>query len=117
MYSIVVAAIAVSLESTSAPNNPPAKDEKVLVFHYHPGLLAPNMDARRQDNERILQTLEDLGISHSADGGLGSGFEVKIWKKDLPRWKDAINSMIENKILEVYRWGTDMYGYGLIPIK
>ena len=91
-------------------------DEKVLVFHYNPGLLAPNRDARLRDDKRILQTLEDLGISHSADGGLGSGYEVKIWKKDVARWKDAINSMIERKVLEVYRWGTDMNGYGLIPV-
>jgi hypothetical protein len=112
-----MAAVAMALVPSSPQNNLPLEDDRVLVFRYHPGLLAPNMEARLRDDERILQTLSDREISHSADGGLGRGYEVKIWKKDLGRWKDAINSMIENKVLEVYRWGTDMRGYGLLPIE
>ena len=117
MSPSLIAALAIGLLPASPPNNSPVRENPVVVFRYHPGLLGPNREARLRDDDRILQALKDLKISHGCIGGCGRGFEVELWTKDLVRWKAAIDKMIEDGLLEYYRWGTDMRGYGLVPIK
>jgi hypothetical protein len=106
-----------ALLPTGPPNNSPTREEPVLVFKYRPGLFAPNMEARLRDDDRILRMLHDLKIGHICDGSMGRGYEVKIWKKDVERWKSGIDRLMNDGVLQFYRWGTDMKGYGLIPLK
>lgn len=100
----------------SPPNNFPTPKERVEVFRYLPGLLDAYREARQQDHRQIWKTIKDLEIAYSSESS-GSGVVIRLYKPDLIRWKAAIDKMIENGVLQYYRWGTDMHGYGLIPIK
>jgi hypothetical protein len=117
MSTSLFAGLALAVLTAAPPNNSPVREELVVVFRYHPGLLAPNREARRQDDRQILKTIHDLEIGYSSVGGLGSGYEMRLLKKDLGRWKEAIDKLIDDGALQVYRWGTDMDGYGLIRLK
>jgi len=86
------------------------------VFRYHPALLGPDREARSLDERRICDAIKDLAIGYRCEKD-GSGVEVSVWKDDLPKWKAAIDKLIEDGVLQHYRWGTDNNGHGLVPLK
>ncbi len=116
MSSTIIATLAIVLLSASPPNSSSAHDLPIVVFRFLPGLISPNREARQQDHRQIMKMLEDLKFSRREESS-GSGIEMSLSKSDLPRWKAAIDKMIQTGVLQYYRWGTDMRGYGLVPIK
>jgi len=94
------------------PNGP---DEQVVVFRYPAPRLGPFRELESNDIRQIWRTIKDLEIGYRADTH-GNGTVVRISLKDLGRWKRAVDKLIEDGVLQYYRWGTDMEGYGLVPV-
>jgi hypothetical protein len=116
MSTMMIGVLAMGILPSDPPNLP-AKYRHVIVFRYHPGLLETNREERRQDERQIWKAIKDLEIGYREEGGLGRGFEVSLSAKDLSRWKAAIDKLIEDNVLQYYRWGTDNNGYGLVPVR
>jgi hypothetical protein len=117
MSSATIAVLALGCLTAGQPNNAPVRDAYVVVFRYHPALLSPDREIKSQDERQICNAIKDLETGYRSEFSLGRGFEVSLRKDHLPRWKAAIDSLIEDGVLQYYRWGTDNNGYGLVPVR
>src|SRR5262245_2077912 len=116
MSATMIAAFATVYLTAGPPNNSPVRDAHVVVFRYHPALLGPDREARSHDERPIWKAIKSLAIGYHSETD-GSGVEVSVWRYDLPKWKAAIDKLIEDGVLRHYGWGTDNNGYGLVPVK
>ncbi|HJZ91870.1 MAG TPA: hypothetical protein VKE40_13435 [Gemmataceae bacterium] len=116
MSSIMIAAVALQLVPCGTPNPPNALDDKVVVFRYAPSLMGPYQEAQSQDVRQIWQALKDREIAYRAEtqGGVTT---VCLSPMDISRWIAMVDKLIETGVLRYYRWGTDIFGYGLVPVR
>jgi hypothetical protein len=116
MSSIMIAALALQLVPRGSPNLPNGLDGQVVVFRYAPSPVGPYQEAQSQDVRQIWQALKDLEIAHRAETQ-GGETTVSLNPMDVGRWIAMVDKLIEGGILRYYRWGTDMFGYGLVPVR
>jgi hypothetical protein len=116
MSSIMIAALALELVPTGSPYLPNGLDGQVVVFRYSPSLMGPYQEAQSQDVRQIWQALKDLEIAYRAETQ-GGVTKVCLSPMDVSRWVAMVDKLIERGVLRYYRWGTDMFGYGLVPVR
>lgn len=120
---IVVVSLALSLAGCSDDGgrcDDKQADVEIVVFRHHPGMLDSNenMEARDRDEAVIRKTLGAVRINYAYEGGMGSGFELSIRKRDLGRWKAIVDRLMRNGTLRYYQtWGLDRHGFGLVRIQ
>ena len=113
----MIATFGTACLTLAPPNNSPLWDAHVVVFRYHPALLTTDRETRSRDERQIWKAIKGLEIGYRSEFSGGGGFEVSLWKDDLPKWKAAIDKLIADGVLQHYRWGTDNNGYGLVPMR
>lgn len=116
---ILLASLAFATEGAFAEDDS-FPDVRIVVFRHHPGLIdtKERMAARKEDEKIILQTVDAKIGSYTYGGGLGSGYELSVYARDLGRWKEAIDNLHNAGTLKYYgRWQLDRNGYGLVPVR
>ena len=89
----------------------------VLVYRHHPTYI-PNLAVRQHDDEFILKTLDESGISYFSHGSLGrEGSQIEIDRDDIDKWQELITKLIDSGKLKYYTsFGLDDNGHGFIDL-